>query len=212
MTQNAITFDENGFEPRPDHKGIKLWYTPDGDGFGLVYYDIAPDINADLNKVDEVRAFYRQATRNVGLGIIEIDVMPVDGCLAVRTIFKAAQQPSGRTYIGALTFPFRDFSYVLKVQCAEAGPTGARDAVLMMVLMEEGKVSSRTVGNVMADWLDDPYDPNEKGEMTRNKSERPEYDSQFPMHPLSRARRVLDHLQRTATVDSSIKSSAPFGR
>jgi hypothetical protein len=40
--------------------------------------------------------------------------------------------------------------------------------------------------------LDDPYDWNESGPMTRNVSERPEYDSRFPNHPLSHARHVLD--------------------
>lgn len=62
----------------------------------------------------------------------------------------------------------------------------------------------------MTDWLDDPYDPGEKGEMTRNKSEKPEYDPQFPEHPLSRARKLLNHLQRTITVDASVKVQPPF--
>ena len=62
---------------------------------------------------------YRRSVSQAGLGVIEIDTVLVDGCTAVRTLFKAAQQPTGRTYLGALTFPFRDFSYALKAQCEE---------------------------------------------------------------------------------------------
>lgn len=46
--------------------------------------------------------------------------------------------------------------------------------------------------------------------MTRNISERPEYDSLFPNHPLSHARHVLDHLQRTIRIDSSVKQLPKF--
>jgi cysteine peptidase C11 family protein len=53
---------------------------------------------------------------NVGTGVIEVDRVDINGCRAMRTIFKAQQQPTGLTYIGALTFPFRDFSF-LKIGC-----------------------------------------------------------------------------------------------
>jgi hypothetical protein len=128
----------------------------------------------------------------------------------VRTLFKAAQQPTGRTYLGALTFPFRDFSYVLKAQCEELGMTGVRDTVVSMTLMASGDTGIDTESGRMTGWLDDPYDPSETGPMTRNKSERPEYDAQFPDHPLSRARRVLDHLERTVAINETIKSQPAF--
>lgn len=60
----------------------------------------------------------------------------------------------------------------------------------------------------MMGWLDDPYDPHEQGDMTRNRSERPEYDSLFPDHPLSRARWVLDHLQHTLFVSETLRSKS----
>ena len=94
---------------------------------------------------------------------------------------------------------FQNFSYVLKIESPELGITGIRDAC---VFSKDGQL--------LAGWLDDPYDPTERGPMTRNISERPEYDSRFPDHPLSRARRVLDHLQRTITIDSFVKRQPKF--
>lgn len=210
MSRRAITFDETGFEYQGESDGALTWFTPKGDGLGLFHHPIPPDIHADLSNIDSIRAFYRRIVSQAGLGVIEVDTILVDGCTAVRTLFKAAQQPTGRTYLGALAFPFRDFSYVLKVQCEELGMTGARDAVVLTTLMKSGDTWFDTQSDKMMGWLDDPYDPSETGPMTRNKSERPEYDALFPTHPLSRARWVLNHLERTVAINETIKSQPAF--
>lgn len=212
MSKSAISFDETGFEPHGENNGALIWLTPMGDVLGLFHYSLPPDIHADLSNVDSVRAFYRRSVSAVGFGVVEIDTVVIDGCTAVRTLFKVAQQPSGRTYLGALTFPFRDFSYVLKVQCDEHGMTGMRDTVVSMNLMRSSETGPDTELGTMHGWLDDPYDPTETGPMTRNKSERPEYDAQFPDHPLSRARWVLNHLEETITLDEAVKRQPGFGR
>jgi hypothetical protein len=210
MSRTPITFDETGFERQGERDGVVVWFTPNGDGLGLFHYAIPPDIGADLKSVDSVRAFYRESIRESGLGVIEIETVVVDGITAVRTLFKIAQEPAGRTYLGALTLPFQQFSYVLKVQCEEHGITGLRDTLVLTSLMHSGETDIDASTGVPAGWLDDPYDLHEAGPMTRNKSERPEYDSQFPDHPLSRARRVLDHLERTVIVDDEIKRQPGF--
>ena len=207
MSQSAIAFDETGFERRGENDGVLIWLTPQGDGLGLFHHP-RPHIEADLSNVDRVRDFYRRSASEVGLGVVEIETTVVDGCTVVRTLFKAAEQPTGRTYHGALTFPFRDFSYVLKVQCEERGMTGVRDAFVSAALMVSGETGIES--GRMTGWLDDPYDPAEAGPMTRNKSERPEYDAQFPDHPLSRARWVLNHLERTVTIDEAVKAQPGF--
>ena len=121
-----------------------------------------------------------------------------------------AQEPTGRTYIGTLTFPFREFSYVFRVGSPERGVTSVRDSIVFATLMKTQQVSLDERGGQFKGWLDDPYDSNETGPMTRNISERPEYDSRFPNHPLSRARWVLGHLQRTVAIDNSVKQQPKF--
>lgn len=207
---HGITFDERGFDFRGDDNGVLIWTTPHGDELALHHYPIPPDIRADLDNIDDIRAWYRRDVIRAGLGVIEIETRVIDGCRAVRTIFKAAQGPTprstGRTYVAALTFPFRDVSYVLKAQCEERGTTGERDTFVLAKLMESGEISIAGVqSGPIPNWLDDPYDPSAAGPMTRNKSERPEYDDEFPDHPLTRARALLSHLERTVAIANGIK-------
>ena len=200
---SPITFDDREFTYQGQREGALIWATSMGDSLGLHYYPIPPDIHADPDKIDELRRFYRGTANGAELGVIEIESRLIDGCRAVRTIFKAAQRPSGRTYLAALTFPFRDFSYVLKLQCEERGATGMRDTFVLNEMLSSGEVKLEE--NKMQGWLDDPYDSAETGPMTRNKSERPEFDAVVPDHPLSRARAILNRLERTVAISDALK-------
>jgi len=145
--------------------------------------------------------------------MIEVDTPQVDGCLTVRTIFKSGQQPHGMTYIGSITLPFRDVSYVLKVQCRETGITGMREAVVLDRMMASGQV---TVGRGSEDqlqihgWSQDPYDPAINAPLMRNLAENEHYDAQFPHHPLSRLRSVLRQLQPSLRLAPELKEVPPF--
>ncbi|AUX46692.1 uncharacterized protein SOCE26_082000 [Sorangium cellulosum] len=99
---------------------------------------------------------------------------------------------------------------LLKVQCAERATTGLRDAVVFDKLLGEGKVQRDEATGTFLHWLADPYDPQVSGPMTRNCSERDEYDALFPDHPLSRARAILRHLEATTRLASDIRGAAPF--
>lgn len=147
MAGSALTFDDTDFAYEGDNGGFLLWSTRKYDDLlGLFHFPIPPDIPVNLNNIDGLRAFYRQNTLQAGHGVVEIETLVVDGCRVVRTLFKAEQQPTGRTYIGSLTFPFRDCSYVLKIQCKELGMTGVRDSSIWMKLMQLGETSIDTDG------------------------------------------------------------------
>ena len=126
-----ISFDDTGWDLQGEIEGARVWWNSAGDGIGVYYFAIPPDIKADLQSIDGVRKFYRDSIAPDGLGMIEVEILEVDGCPAVRTIFKSPQQPTGMTYLGSITLPFRDFSYVMKVQCRETGMTGVRDAAVL---------------------------------------------------------------------------------
>jgi len=207
--KKLIAFDETNFEFQGEQNSDLCWLTPNGDGLTLFHFDVPPDIEADLHDIQGLRAFYRQIASGAGLGVLEIETGIVDGCITVRTLFKAAQGRTGRTYLGALTLPFRDFSYVFKIQSEEKGTTGVREAVVTSWQMNR-ELSIDLKSRQLIGWLDDPYDLNERGPMTRNISERPEYDARFPGHPLSHARWVLNHLQKTMTIDNSLKQKPKF--
>jgi hypothetical protein len=193
-----------------------VWFTPDGDGVALYHFDKRPDLPEDLRSDNGVRAFYERATAGSPAKVVEAVRTTAGGCRAVRMIVKSPQQPTGMTYVGSLTLPFRDFSYVLKVQCAERGTTGMREAVLFDRAMQAGTVRvevpsqpgliGRLLGKekpaagapprIIGDWSPDD----------------PKWDARFPEHPISRVRRVLARVEGSLTVDATIRGAAPFGK
>ena len=105
------------------------------------------------------------------------------------------QQPSGRTYVGSLTVPFRDFSFVLKCQCAEGGPTGLKEALLF-----DG---SRAANEPMQIEGGRFYIPGWD-------ADDPKHDAEFPDHPVARVRRVLDHVAGALVVADAVRELPGF--
>jgi hypothetical protein len=140
--------------------------------------------------------------------MIEVEVLSLDGCDVMRTILKQPQRPRGNTYVGSLTLAVRDFAYEIKVQCEERGTTGIREAVVGDAWMKaRGKVDPK---DLLRGWNSDPYDPTFKAQVQRNVADSSDYDAQFPAHPLSRLRRVLDQMQGSLRIAASVKEAAPF--
>jgi hypothetical protein len=212
LLKNPFAFDETEFECQAEQDGVLAWLTPKGDSLRLFYFAKPPDLGADLHDVEGLRAFYRRAARQAGFGVLEIEACVIDGCIAVRTLFKVSQEPRGRSYVGALTFPFPTFSFVFKVESRECGITGVRDSFVLAKQLSTRESTTDIKSGQLIGWLDDPYDSSEVGTMTRNIAECPEYDLQFPDHPLSRARWVLDHLQCTVLTDETLKLQPKFSR
>ena len=207
----SISFDDTGFAPQGERNGARVWFTDAGDGIGLFYFDQPPDIGADINSIVGVRKFYRNSAAALGLGLIEAETPQIDGCVSVRAIFKSPQRPTGMTYVGSLTLPFRDFSYVVKVQCAEQGTTGIREAVVLDAMLRSGqvKVSGASDGKIRG-WMRDPYDPTVDAPLMPNLAEDEQYDGQFPNHPLSRVRSVLRQVQSSLRLAPEVKNAPPF--
>jgi len=102
---DLVNFDTAGFDAQGDRDGVRVWHSGAGDGVGLYYVSGPPDIDADLEDVESVRAFYRRVTVESGLAIIEVETPIIQECRCVRTIVKMPQQPTGMTYLGSLTLP-----------------------------------------------------------------------------------------------------------
>ncbi|CAN5906300.1 hypothetical protein BH11MYX4_BH11MYX4_32600 [soil metagenome] len=208
---DSISFDTAGLTLQGEKNGARVWHTEAGDGIGLFLFDKAPDIGADLGSLDSVRAFYRALAADAGLALIEVDTPEIDDRVATRTIFKAPQEPTGMTYLGSITLPFRDFSFVLKMQCREHGTTGMRDVVVLEAMLGKGQVTLREDGT-MKGWMQDPYDPSFQAPLLRNLSDDETYDALFPEHPLSRLRSTLRALEPTLRLSGELKSAPPFVR
>ena len=137
----SVTFDASGFHFQGERDGARVWHTPAGDALGIFYFPLKPDIGADVRSVEKIRQAIRPRVTAAGAAIIELETTETDSCLALRQIIKVPQQPHGMTYVGSLLLPFRDFSFVIKVQCQEHGTTGMRDAIIANEALGDGRVT-----------------------------------------------------------------------
>jgi hypothetical protein len=206
---DEIKFDTTNCVPYSESPGVRVWQTPAGDGVVLRLCPLPPDIGASLASLDQLRSYYRTLAESAGVGVIEVESRLLDRCPGVRTVMKVAQQPRGRSFFGTLTLPFRKFSYVIKIECEERGWTGARETVVFDRMLGTGEVVLDRDGAITG-WADDPYDPDNRTPMVRNRGERPEYDVMFPDHPLSRARAMLGRIERTLQVSGRVRGQPPF--
>src|SRR5689334_11433718 len=106
----------------------RRWRNELGDQLSLDFFDLPPNLPTPPSDIEPIRAFYRQQLGDSG-GIVQVDSLVVSTVPAIMAIFKFRQNPTGMTYLGAITIPFRDCSFVIKWQCPERGRTGLRDAV-----------------------------------------------------------------------------------
>lgn len=178
---DALRFDTTGYEFHGELQPgrLRVWWTPEGDGLGVHFFAIPPDLPSGASSVDEFAAYYWGMLGDSGGRLIQTEVVVAGGCATLRTIVSVPQQPTGRSCIGSLTVPFRDFSFVLKCQCLERGTTGIKEAVL--------------------------YDRNPHA-----NPDVPENDPEFPDHPVARARRVLDHVERSLIVAGEVRQLPGF--
>ena len=177
------------------HNQIRVWGTPEGDKIGLYFFPLEPDLPSNTSTLQEFSGAYGSFTEVSGVSVVDLQVLEIrQGRRVVRTIVKVPQETSGMTYIGSITIPYKDFSFVLKMQCAEHGMTGIREAILLDRGLAEDTVQFSDAGKIEGDWDPD----NEK------------FDGDFPDHPLSRLRRWLPQMQSGILLDPRLSAHEEF--
>jgi len=170
--------------------------------YSFHYFGVPPDIPT-IKNINKLREHYREFARRNNGGIIKVEIEEVQNIEVVETIFKFPMESHGVGYIGSITIPFRDCSFVIKAQCQEMGNTGFRDTVVFQKMMGDG-VIKREDGKV-AGWFKDPYDENLQEGPLMNLSEAEEFDVDFPEHPLSIIRDGMAKVRRRITFDKKFR-------
>ncbi len=124
-TLDSVTFDTSGMKYEGDYGDVRIWRTEAGDGVGIVllshHRPIFRSISAGSTAyADSTRSPQQQVEQRPSKSIF----FNPDACYSIWTIVKIPAGTRWDTYIGSITLPFRDFSYVLKTQCEEHGVTG----------------------------------------------------------------------------------------
>jgi len=202
-----------------------------GDGLVVSLNHLGEDkgLRDRMSDVKGVRDHYRAGFAKQGMGLIECDVIDVEGVRAVRAIGKVILQPTRAAYAGTIALPLPKESYVLKVVAEEAGITGMRETAVMLKVSTELEKQGFTLdlppddgSNVnkapivwrnastgaLLFWTQDPYDPEIQCPCLRNMADASEHDSGFPQHPLGRVRTALQCLTQGIRLSPELKKRA----
>jgi hypothetical protein len=191
---DSLKFETVGYEFQGEADNRRTWFTPDGDGVGLFLFLKPPDLPTDAQTSAELQEFYRGRIGNDQVKIVEFRLQSVAGVNCVWMLLKIPRQPHGMDYLGALTNPFAEFSFVIKMQCEERGITGVREAALFLRSQQDGSVTLTPGGQLAGDWNPD--------------DER--HDSMFPDHPVSRLRRNFGRIIETLQIHEATKTEPRF--
>jgi len=208
VTINSVSVPDFGWNKVEENDSRIVWVNPEESALiSLNFFDIQPDLPT-IKNLDFLKDFYRNSISEANGGVVEVSLLTVNNVPSVKTIFKIPQPERGMTYIASVTIPFENCSFVIKIQAAEVGTTGIRDAVVLNEMLMNGEV---TLGeDRLENWFEDPYNPNFKNGTLMNKSEQEKYDTEFPEHPLSVARKAIIDAVRQTVFKPEINEIAGF--
>lgn len=184
------------------------WLSPNEDAVASInFIKLVPDLPA-INDVNLLRDFYRSRLAQSNGGLIQVDIIKIHDIQSVKCIFKMRMDDGRMVYSASITIPFGNCSFVLKVQAAEGGITGMREAVITNKLLASNEI--QFTGETIENWFSDPYDPTVRTGNLMNRSEQEIYDKDFPDHPLSIARNVIKDLEDGISFGPEIGKLKPF--
>lgn len=214
LTLDAVRFDTTGLHVHGETACTRTWSTAWGHLIGV---GIKPGPSTLLAMLREPSAAvkFRDAVARSGQGLVELTPIQRDGWVLVRMIAKGVVDEvtgHGRSYVGVLTIPFREGSIVVRTSAYEAGGTGIRESEVGAELTASGAVLWKDPpsvpddgpvwlgpGDILEGWLTDPADPTPP-HLARCVADDPMYDADFPDHPLTRVRGLLDQIQESMHV------------
>src|SRR5690242_14909350 len=191
---DSVSFDASRYEFQGDRGGARVWFLPEGGGVGLYFFDRKPDLPVHASSISQLRDFYSAQTSGK-LETVECRVLPLDGVRSIWLIAKGLDEKTqAAVYLGSLTIPFSNFSFVIKIQCSEQGTTGMREALLVAEALNKG------TGHLEGDrFVPDGWSFDDE-----------QFDGRLPQHPLSRVRRELRHIASSLRIKSPAREAAPF--
>ncbi len=165
----------------------------------LSYIDLVPDLPAPLSELDTLRRRLTELQSEFGC-LIEAHAITVDSQPALLRLekFPLADQASGLGFTAGIVIPKATCSAILKIMCPETGRSGVREAAVVP------KVGFANM------FPPHPYAPEIKGKLPYNVADDARWDPQFPDHPLTRARRWITQVSRSARVDPRFAALPAF--
>jgi hypothetical protein len=202
---SQINFNTDGWQLTETSSSVIKWQNDIPDGMSLNFFDLEPDIPASLNNVSVLQEKLWLEMKAQGVGLVSLEIVDIAGVSALKQIVKIPipNQSNGLIYLASFTIPFALFSYVIKFQCQEWGPTGVRDSIIGNQALAAGQIKLGSGNGKIQGWT--PYLNSDM-----NLAEKEEYDAMFLQHPLSRARRYLKNTQASIRIDTELMHVPKF--
>jgi hypothetical protein len=190
---DSLQFDTSRYHYFGEENGQRTWGTPDGVSIGLHFFDLPPNLPKHTRTSAELQEFYQKQIGNNGVAIVEFRIRPMADVPCIWMILRIPRESHGMIYIGSITVPFAEFSFVIKGQCEEQGITGIRETALLLTAQKEGKITLGENG-IVGEW-----NPDDEC-----------YDEQFPQHPVSLLRAEFRDIASTLKIQEAIKRERRF--
>jgi hypothetical protein len=233
---NDILFENHDWHPMSEMpKGCEYaWANGRGLKIGVFHIGLDQALRDRLDDLKAVRDHYRTAFTKQGMGLIECDVLELEGSRAVRVIGKIIAPRKGAIYVGTLAVPLARESYVFNTLAQESGVSGLRETTVMLKLTKELEAQGYVLSppsdgpsgqpgeapkpqpilwknpatGASQRWCQDPYEPDYDGPCLRNRADAPEHDEKLPEHPLSQVRATLRTLVQDLRFSAELKKRA----
>jgi hypothetical protein len=197
-----VTMSLSGWEENK-RNGQSIYYRHvEGGALSLSIVEFAPDIPREFERAawfECARAFAAPG------GLVSLDPRTIRSLPAMEFIYKR-KQGNGFGYTGMLIIEWEGVYCYIVTSWREGSPTGLREAVLSVKLLDEGRIRfpkptffQRLLKTPLPleGFFYDPYDRSYRGAILRSVCDEEEYDAQFPEHPLSLVRSHLRTVRET---------------
>lgn len=177
---------------------------PDGQKFGFMHSDgvagllmmqtIPPDGAMPLDRQELIDGLRRsQWVASGEAGFIDVNVARTDsGIPYVYSLMKIPGEPRGIHYNLTLHL-IGERVMQIRGHFDEGTVTGMREAVVYEMAQRHNMLREPTQDDPTGGWAHDPFDHSTEG-FVMNMSELPDFDGQFPNHPLTMARELLGNI------------------
>lgn len=210
VSLRALKLDVDGWRLIEESEDkLKLAHVHFHDILTLFFFDQTPDLPS-IQSINKLRKHYLKELKTQKGAIIDINTTILDGCDAIKTIFKFPDEhDEGPIYLGAFTIPFADFGFVIKIQSFSDKNWKLRERFVQGKVMNE--YPKEESDQILKDWYLNSFgEINGKGGARFNYSEREEFDDFFPDHPLTRLRVHMNVVNNHLQIGDQVKEAPPF--
>jgi hypothetical protein len=209
----SLTFDLTECSLREESESHRGWMNSAGVVLLLRFHSGPPHWEFDLTEPDVAAEFYRKQCADNGGVMLSMEVTTVAGVEALRGLFKYRAPVPGSLsmyYVGILWLPFEECRFQVNIEAMESGPTGFREAAVMMIEGDRWPKPPEDTPPIVLKSAEELFEKLGSSPVRQIPSDDEQYDHSFPDHPLTQVRARLAEVVATAQWKANTGQLTPF--